>query len=361
MEAKIQELQNEVLQLQKDLIASPDEDKPIIQEEINRINAEIVRLTGQAPAVNQPIGQAVAPVDQTADVAPLPPEEQELLNEARQATGEGQRQKYPSAPKVKLDNVKIKKIVDGEELEGKPLQRFIHVHKEGEEWVTDDLGYPLTGVILKVRRYIKEKFDEKNPTKQRFESFEYTQGDPIRVYVGTKKEPTIIFHGTEDECVNEFATGEVNKIGKPKVSYEKYALIYMLVSFPGAEEPKLIKFETKISVQDHALWPYLFSFGENDTFLGYKTVITCEWVEYSSTVKAWKPLFTKGEKVDLKQSLSYLKELNKLFDIMDGKVRVAQGEQIPMPEDEPPMLDAPSIDDYSQPEPEEIRVEDIPF
>ena len=392
------QINEEIAKLEKDLLEVSDPDKAIIQEEISRLkDSQITHVDQVAPLPeNTGLVEPVKPVsreelDSMTSIEPvnainkkelnsmsdlgkeesaatykpdpsletMSSEEQELMAEARQETGEGTRQKYPSALKIKIDNQKIEKIIDGEKLEGKPLQRFINVTKEGEEWITADLGSKLSGVILKVRRIIKEKYDESNPTKQRFQSFEYTQGDVIRIFTGQIKTPTIIFQGTEDECVQEFATGELNIVGKPKVNYDKFALIYMLIKDGATTETKLIKFETKISIKDHPIWNYLFSFGDDDSFLAWQTDITLKWIEVTSIVKFWGPVMEKGLRVDLKESLKALKELNQIFDVMDGKSKVSQDSKVVLANDEepPPMIDSPSGENYSQPE-EEIA---IPF
>ena len=375
----IEELKTEIAKLKVDLAGASVADKPILQEELTRMQDELKTLTTPAqpasvdttsttapPAATTPPPTAVASTPQ--ETAVMSPEDKALMDEARAETGENSHGNFPSAPKVRIDNQKVIKEVDGEKLEGKPLQRFINVKKEGEQWVTIDLGPQLSGVILKVRRFIKEKYDEANPKKMRFQSYEYNQGDIIRVFTGQMNAPVPVFQGTEGQCVQQFATGELNSANKPKVCYDKYAMVYMLVPANvaiGETEPKMIKFETKISVKDHPLWTYLFAFGEEDTFLAYTTNITLEWLEVNSIVKFWKPVFTKGERSNLKENLGHLRELNKLFDIMDAKTQPHPAGEIPTPEEDVPMIDNPSMDNGMQTDPDpdeiEINVDDIPF
>jgi hypothetical protein len=330
------EIMAEIAKLEIDIASVPEADRPIVQEEIERLRKEMTALPDETGIVTK------------EETALMSEEDIELMKEARDLTGEGARGRFPTAKRLKIDSVKVKKVIDGEELIGKPLQRFVHNFKVNEEWQTEDWGPELNGVIIKVRRFIREKWEDGQKT--RYQSFEYNnKNDLVRVYTGTPKAPEIVFVGTEDQCVEHFATGEMNSVGKPKVSFDKFANIYMLI---GEE---VVKFETKVSVRDHALWPYLFSFGENESHLAFKTKVTLNWVEYNDQAKAWVPQLVRSERVDLKESLKVAKELNKFFDFIDGK----RGS--PTPVEGQAILDDPGPDDYSQPEADDVKLADIPF
>jgi len=322
---ELKDLKAEIAKLEVEIATVPEADKPIIQDEINRLKLEAEKM-------------------ETSLVV----QDEELLNAARQATGEANRLKFPQAKTITVNNHTEEKEINGQKVTPRPDKTFKITEKkdDSEEYIDIPLGEEIEGVILKVRYQIFSKYK----VDPKYRSFEFgdTRKDLVRIFTGTFKNPQITFQGSYAQAKAEFATEEKDSMGNFKKSFDLYALVYMDI------DGMAYKFRTKLTM-GNGLFDYLGQFGQGDTYLAYKTKLSLEWKEVTGSVKFWEVKYAKGERVDLAHYLEVLKELNKYFDIIDGKVKAQQTDEAP------PLLDGPSGGDYSQPEPDDIKIEDIPF
>lgn len=322
----LQEIKEEIAKLEIEATAVSEADKPIIEEEIERLQLEASKFETQ-----------------------LIVEDEETLKAARAETGESGRMQFPQAKTITINNRSKEVEINGQLVTPRPEETFVIStrDKTSGEYTDEHLGATLTGVVLKVRYQMFSKYK----VDPRYLSFEFgdTRRDLVKVFTGTYKDPQIIFYGSYADAKTEFATEEKDSMGNFKKSFDLFAMLYMDI---GGSPYKL---KVKLT-KGCGLFDYLSTFGENESYLGYETEVTLRWNEVTSSVKFWEPEFKRGKKVDLKHYLDVLKDLNKFFDIIDGKTNMPTApirSEISAPMD--------PTDDYSQPEPEDIDISQIPF
>ena len=284
----------------------------------------------------------------------------DLIRQARQGASGSSFTKIPSVPTISINNKDTEEIINGETYV-KPAKKGFNLSiTEGGQTVTDYYAESIEPVILLVRYQIASK----NKVKPEYYSFEFDGfKEVIKVYdKDTKK---VIIEGSYQTIKEHFQTGEMNSLGKPKVSFDLKFVLY--VNLDGT----IYKFKVSPSGVGGFI-EYTNSFGDSDTYVAYKTKIDLTY-EVNGTVKFWKAHFTRGEAVDLAEQIALQGQARNFFKMADearaynkGEHRTQEFAQPSFVETEPtiqigevdPTSDAFWGDNKAD---EEINVEQIPF
>jgi hypothetical protein len=256
-----------------------------------------------------------------------------LVREARSLTGEGGGIRIPFIPIIRVNNKKVKEkaIIGGKETEVEilPDASFTVTRKDNNSGAYSSNKFceaPIEATPLRIRYRIQEKFDQKNPTKRLFYSYEFDMIQPlIQVFDGASGK--VIAEGNYKDLKAKFKTGESDE-GFDQKSFDLMMVMYIDL------EGEVYRLERKVTMNDE-WYKYSNTFGTNDTFVAYKTRFNLE-KEKVGTNEFWKLSFERAEKVDLKKELELQKEINKFFDITQyvraGKSLppMSQTEEIPV-------------------------------
>ncbi len=325
-----EEITAEITNLKKDMEASPEPDKIIIQEEITRLEKLLPET-----AVEVPVATEVT----------LSDEERKLLDEARNATGESNRGNYLDVTEIQVNNFSEEKEVNGEMVTPRPDKTFVTKNKdEAGNWITTPVAEELKGVMLKVRFRLESKYG----TPEWFRSNEFSDFsfDRVTVKTGNASGNKILFSGFYADAKEQLKM--TTKKGEIVKAFDLIALVYTIIN------GEIVKIKQKIG-KDAPLFAYTQSFGKDSSFLAFETVYSLNWKEVTPTVKFWELGYSRGEKSDLGENLKTVKEINEIFASMDQKMSA------PIQEKASEILDGPGVEDFSQPDAEDIKVSDIPF
>ena len=275
---------------------------------------------------------------------------QDAINEAKMLSGEMGGNRMPYIPVIKVSNT-WEKMEDNSKKP--PKKGFLMTNKEGNDYKTDFWKENLNAVILKVRYSIASKYKLDATDIDRFYSREFDRFDEIiEIKNGNGDE---IAKGNYKHLCHEFATGQMNSMGKPQKNFDLMLIIYVNV------DGTVYRLKLKGNSRNN-FFEYKNSFGDSETFVGIKTNFNLEWAENGDTAY-WFINYERGEVVNLTEQLEALKELSKYFKVIEKIDDNRNG--MPLEKIATYVQDAPP-DDGSQPEEKveeegAIDVEDIPF
>jgi len=239
--------------------------------------------------------------------------DQNMIDDIRKMSGEFSPNSVPFIPLLKVNNESEKKIVniDGidQEVDVPPKKGFVIYSKDNNNESQKELfADELNAVILKVRFIISSKFNVQD--KFYSDEFDYfTQ----KINVMDSNTKDIIITGTYKELVNNFKTGELNTMGKPKKSFDLKARLYIHI----LDTDKVYRLEVK-GEGLASLFEYKNQFGKDDTYVSYLTKFELESVKQIK-VSYWKVNFIKGERINLSKEIPVLKGINSYFDAKTQK------------------------------------------
>ena len=236
----------------------------------------------------------------------------ELINEARQLSGEISGTRIPFIPIITINN---KWEVMPDKSKKPPKKGFSLTQKVGSENVTEFWQEELEGVILRVRFAIASK----NKIEPRYWSREFDNFiEPIEIFDGNKN---LLVKGTYAELGEQFATGEKDSMGRPKKSYDLFVILYLDVA--GTVYRLKLKGKGRANLFD-----YKNTFGPNDSHVAYKTKFALDWGE-SGDVGFWFATMTRGEHTDIGKELAILRDLNSFFQMVKGRPSVVAPQVVP--------------------------------
>jgi len=276
--------------------------------------------------------------------------DQELIQRARQATGENSGTSLPFMPIVKVNNKNEIRVIDGETLKANPKKGFLITKKdENDNYANDWFGDELNGVILKPRWRIKSKWTEDNAVN--FFSYEFDNFyQQIKIFNKIKgQKQQVIAQGTYKDLCKQFQTEEKNAMGQFKKSFSLFAILYTSIK-DGAD---IIRFEHKI-IKDDSWFAYQNSFGPNQTILGCKTNFELMFNE-TGQIKFWTVQFVKGEPVKIIDYLDQLEKINEGLTAIEQQYNQPKQTQLI----QQPTIPILTIEDFN-PE-SEVDVSSIPF
>jgi len=278
---------------------------------------------------------------------------EEVLQMAKQLSGEFSGIKVPFIPILKINNTKEKKIVDIEGVKKEvelAAKKGFNVTTKGENgYDTVFFGETLKGGFLKQRYSVKSKYK----SEPGFYSREFDDFNEKINLINPQDKNDIVASGTYKDLKEMFQTGETNSMGKPKSNLILSMIIYIEV------EEKIYRLELSTSSKNN-WFDYKNSFGDNETIAGFETIIGLK-EDTNGSITYWYSEATRGETLDLAVQLKKQMELAKFITDIKGAYS------------KKPNLDFPDTDFSVEPKTigeaaqgvidgdDDIKIENIPF
>jgi hypothetical protein len=266
----------------------------------------------------------------------------ELIRQAQALSGASGYNSVPFIPIITINNKTTEKetLVDNVlTTVVVPARKGFNITTKNDQNVrqTDFYAEELTATILRIRYTISSK----NKVSPRFYCREFDRFDEIiKVYDENNQ---VILEGNYAELKRNFATGELNSVGKPKVAFDLIVILY--ISIDGS----IYKLRLNNASRSD-LFDYLKTFSQEDVFTAYKTKFNLEYNQEGS-IKFWHVKFERGESVDLAPEIELQKELQKYFAIASA---------IKTPDYSQPEIPDENVIEYDKPS-DEIKINQIPF
>ena len=276
----------------------------------------------------------------------------EMVKRAKIVSGESNGIFIPFIPLLKINNKKkiTETIIEGKskKVEISPEEGFLLTtkNKETKEYEEKFYSKELSGVILKARYQIRSKFKvEPAYFSNEFDSW----NEIVKVYNRSNRE--VIMEGSYSELKEAFKIAEKDSRGRNKKSFELFLVLYLDL------DNEIFRFKSKMSSYNN-WFDYKNLFGENDTYVAYKTNFKLTWIE-EGQIGFWYVTFEKGEMVDLETELNLQSQLQAALNLTSI---IKEKKSYTLPESQGEIIDDEStinVDEESKEE--QINIDMIPF
>ena len=276
----------------------------------------------------------------------------EMVKRAKIVSGESNGIFIPFIPLLKINNKKkiTETIIEGKskKVEISPEEGFLLTtkNKETKEYEEKFYSKELSGVILKARYQIRSKFKvEPAYFSNEFDSW----NEIVKVYNRSNRE--VIMEGSYSELKEAFKIAEKDSRGRNKKSFELFLILYLDL------DNEIFRFKSKMSSYNN-WFDYKNLFGENDTYVAYKTNFKLTWIE-EGQIGFWYVTFEKGEMVDLETELNLQSQSQAALNLTSI---IKERKSYTLPENQSEIIDDEStinVDEESKEE--QINIDMIPF
>lgn len=276
----------------------------------------------------------------------------EMVKRAKIVSGESNGIFIPFIPLLKINNKKkiTETIIEGKskKVEISPEEGFLLTtkNKETKEYEEKFYSKELSGVILKARYQIRSKFKvEPAYFSNEFDSW----NEIVKVYNRSNRE--VIMEGSYSELKEAFKIAEKDSRGRNKKSFELFLILYLDL------DNEIFRFKSKMSSYNN-WFDYKNLFGENDTYVAYKTNFKLTWIE-EGQIGFWYVIFEKGEMVDLETELNLQSQLQAALNLTSI---IKEKKSYTLPESQGEIIDDEStINVDKESKEEQINIDMIPF